>query len=1143
MRLSTLSCLALRQIERRIHNCPATGFARTVALLSCLSLAFITGCGGGSASSSGPPPPPPNNPVPAIVSLSPNSANAGAAAFTLTVNGQNFVSGSSIQWNSNSITTTYVSSAQLQAQIAAADVASAGTAVLSVTNPAPGGGNSGEAEFTINPASNAVPSITFLSPVSVNAGNSGFLLTVNGANFISSSMVQWNGSAIATSYLSPTQLEAQIPGADVASAGSVDVTVFNPAPAGGISGSSVLTITGAPIVVSQLANDLVWDSTHQLIYLSVPSLASSHGNSVVALNPITGAIESSQFAGSEPDRLAISDDGQYLYVGLDGSSSVLRLTLPGLTPDVTASLGAFSIYGPTFAVDLQVAPGLPHTTAVSRGGFNVSPYALGGMVIYDDATPRPTVADAVGPLYDSLQWGSATSIFANNSEVTSFDLYKLTVSGSGVVQTTDYPNVFSEFGTSIHYDSGTQLIYCDDGSVVNPATGQRIGGFNASGLMVPDSTANAAYFLGQTQQQSGTQNFSIESFNLATAAPVAEIVVPNVQGNPQHFIRWGTNGLAFNDDAGFVYVLSNPFGSGGGGGAVMPGRYVSPVRNTRSAPRVPVVSKAVPFRKSTRTKFSPQARPADDVSNPAPSISALSPNTVSVGVAAFTLTVMGSNFVSLSTIEWGGTPVSTELVSQSELQAQISAAQAGTAGSIVVNVVTPTPGGGTSNNLSFTVVSPTSTPESSVPSIQSFMPNGVAAGGSGFMLNVNGGNFTSSSVVEWNGSPRPTSLLGAQLQVQISAADILTAEYAEITVSNGSDDGNSIPAPFQVLYQPTIVNQMSNDIVWDPVNQVIYISVPGSASLHPNQICALNPSSGTIGNCVAAGSEPDVLAISSDSQFLYVGEDGTGSVQRFILPALTPDISYSLGTYSDGAPYYALDLQVAPGAPHTTAVTKGVMDLDPSDQGGITIYDDSTPRSVSAPGWSGFGKSYDSLQWGPNASLLYAADMQSETTGFDFYTLTVNSSGVSLDQDYPAVFWNPGRIHFDAGSGLVYSDDGFHAIDPSTGLPTGIFEVGAEWPMAPDSALDTVFILSQYIWQGNSNYTIDLFDNTHYVLVNQVPVSTVNGGLNGLGRFIRWGANGLAFNDPTGNIYLVSGSFVTANAASRTRTGMSNRTP
>ena len=85
-----------------------------------------------------------NNPAPTETSLSPTSAAAGGAAFTLTVNGTGFVSTSVVKFNGAAKTTTFVSATQLTAAITAADIATAGTATVTVTNPAPGGGTSGK---------------------------------------------------------------------------------------------------------------------------------------------------------------------------------------------------------------------------------------------------------------------------------------------------------------------------------------------------------------------------------------------------------------------------------------------------------------------------------------------------------------------------------------------------------------------------------------------------------------------------------------------------------------------------------------------------------------------------------------------------------------------------------------------------------------------------------------------------------------------------------------------------------------------------------------------------------------------------------------------------------------------------------------
>jgi hypothetical protein len=94
-----------------------------------------------------PPPPPPPAPAPALSSMSPSNATAGGAAFTLTVNGSNFVSGAVVRWNGVPRTTTFVSATQVRAAIAAADIAAAGTANVSVANP--DGSLSGAVPFTV----------------------------------------------------------------------------------------------------------------------------------------------------------------------------------------------------------------------------------------------------------------------------------------------------------------------------------------------------------------------------------------------------------------------------------------------------------------------------------------------------------------------------------------------------------------------------------------------------------------------------------------------------------------------------------------------------------------------------------------------------------------------------------------------------------------------------------------------------------------------------------------------------------------------------------------------------------------------------------------------------------------------------------
>jgi serine protease len=181
------------------------------------------------------------HPVPTTTSISPTTMVAGQPAFTVTVNGTNFVPPSVVRWNGSARTTTYVSSTKLTASIPTSDIAAVGTASVTVFNPSPGGGTSNAQTFTIS--SVPVPTTTSISPVSIVAGQPDFTLTVNGTNFVNGlSVVRWNGSARTTTYVSSTTLTATIDSWEITSGGTASVTVFNPAPGGGTSNAQTFTI-------------------------------------------------------------------------------------------------------------------------------------------------------------------------------------------------------------------------------------------------------------------------------------------------------------------------------------------------------------------------------------------------------------------------------------------------------------------------------------------------------------------------------------------------------------------------------------------------------------------------------------------------------------------------------------------------------------------------------------------------------------------------------------------------------------------------------------------------------------------------------------------------------------------------------------
>ena len=206
--------------------------ARFFTVILVVLFTVIAACGGDDNNKS-------KNPVPVLTALSPTAATAGGTTFTLTVSGSSFVAGSLVQWNGAARTTTFVSSTQLTAAIPASDIASVGTAQVSVVSPTPGGGTSSAIAFTIG---NPVPLVSSLSPAKVLAGSAAFELTVRGSQFVTGATVQWNGSARATTFVSVTELKAAIAAGDVSTVGTVQVTVVNPSPGGGASSAVALAI-------------------------------------------------------------------------------------------------------------------------------------------------------------------------------------------------------------------------------------------------------------------------------------------------------------------------------------------------------------------------------------------------------------------------------------------------------------------------------------------------------------------------------------------------------------------------------------------------------------------------------------------------------------------------------------------------------------------------------------------------------------------------------------------------------------------------------------------------------------------------------------------------------------------------------------
>src|SRR5205085_4622221 len=97
----------------------------------------------------------------------------------------------------------------------------------------------------------AGPAIDSISPSLAPAGGPQLTLTISGVGFASSSTVQWNGTALNTTFVSPTQLTAVVPAGLIVTASKASVTVVS----GGVTSASVpFTIASGPTIDSLSPN-------------------------------------------------------------------------------------------------------------------------------------------------------------------------------------------------------------------------------------------------------------------------------------------------------------------------------------------------------------------------------------------------------------------------------------------------------------------------------------------------------------------------------------------------------------------------------------------------------------------------------------------------------------------------------------------------------------------------------------------------------------------------------------------------------------------------------------------------------------------------------------------------------------------------
>ena len=1065
--------------------------------------------------------------TPIISQVSPTQLTANSTSTYIYVYGSNLVPGETVQWNGMNLPTGYgfntSSGYYLVGTVAANLLAAAGTASITVDNTSTTPPVSNVLSVSIvNPPPPTLTSLsTTLAPINTNT-----TITLSGTGFTPTSTVALNGVKIPTSSIYTTQIRATIPASAIATPGVYTLTVSTP-----FGTSAPLDLT---VYVPIINNSMVYNPVNRLFYLSVPSAAGApYGNSIVPVDPVTGALGTPILVGSEPNRMAITSDGRYLWVALDGAAAVRKVDL------VAGAAGLqFSIGSSDTVAALAALPGATDSVVVSTyyGGYT-TPTGI-SLTIYDAGVARSSNISFA--TYAPFPWvlivdGTKNEIYGPGQVFTSggvnYNTYRYDSTGITLLNSTAQSGlIYAQNNTDDVQIAGGRL-YTSFGQAVDPESGSLLGTFYSTGTTVAQGSVtvdtalgkafvlegSAGAFGGATGTISSTTAqlgaFNTSDFSATSSTPIP-ISIPVYRASYQYagptgsrLTRWGSNGLAVRGTGGFISLRTAMVQDLSAVNADLNVALTSSGTNTTGSTTTYT---------ATVTNNGPAAASSVELTAFLPSTGTLTSATPSSGSCS----TAGSVLCNLGSLADGASTTVTFNVLQTSAGSATLTVQAS------ASETDPVP----SNNQATSTVNVTGSAYNVAPTLSAISPAAIVSGSSDTVITLTGSGFSISSTVLLNGTSLVTNFVSTtQLTATVPATYLTTLGWAPISVSSPAPGGGtSSPVPLTVF---SVLNVGASHILYDPYSRKIMASVgTGTSSVAGNSIVAITPDNASIGTAVPIGGTPPTrLALTSDGQILYalLPSSTTGSIARFNMLTQQPDFTVS-GFQATGYELGLDGIAAQPGTENTIAVDEG-------QYIGMSIFD-FDPASKTA---ARRGVATGIYQGGPcivfpNASSLFL------TGGSTLNTYSVTSNGL-VNGSYPyyvsSNLQNFGCSKLDggilyAGPGGVANANVYPAVQLGTfeglmGIVNGI-TIGA-W--APDTSLG----LSFYLTDANPNDFSGIFDSIT-AFSNQtfmptatipLPVTTIEGTTSVTGvDVVRWGQDGVAILSSGGRVYLIRGAAI-----------------
>ena len=738
--------------------------------------------------------------VPTITGISPASRGQSATNQNLTLTGTNFVNGAVVTFANSGVTvnsTTFNSATSLTVNVTVAANASLGTSTVTETNPDTGTFTSGSI-FTVN----AAPTVTAVSPTSLNQGATSQALTVSGTGFVSGATPTFSGTGItvnSTTFVNATTLTVNVTIAGGATVGSSTITVTNPDAGNGTSGA-IFTVNPAPTITGVSPSSLNAGAVNQSL-------------TVTGTDFVSGASLATAFSGSNITVLSTTFvNATTLTVNVSISSSAA--TGPR-TFTVANGDGSIATSGSIFTVNAAPTVTAVSPTSLAQGATNQSLTITGTDFV--SGASLATVFSGTGITVNSTTLNSATSLTVNIS------ITGGAPTGTRVITVTNGDGSIATSGSIFTVNAAPTVTAVSPTSRGQGATSQNLtvsgtgfesgatATFSNTGITVNSTTYVSATSLtvnvtiaGNATVGSGTITVMNPDDGSATSGSIFTVnTAPSpVSVSPSSLNQGAISQTLTLTGTGFVSGATTTFS--GTGITVNSTTFVNSTTLTVNV----TITGGATVGSSTITVTNPDAGNSTSGSiftvNAAPTITGVSPASRDQGAVSQNLTVTGTDFVngaSLATV-FSGTLItvnSTTYVNSTTLTVNVSISSSAATGTRTFTVTNGDRSTATSGSI-FTV--------SGAPTVTAVSPTSRGQGATNQTLTITGTNFVSGATAAFstNGiTVNSTTFNSAtSLTVNVSISGSATPGTRTITVTNGDGSTATSGSIFTVNAAPTV---------------------------------------------------------------------------------------------------------------------------------------------------------------------------------------------------------------------------------------------------------------------------------------------------------------------------------------------------